>query len=285
MTTDTMNAVRVHKPGDVSALVIDKISRPTAGTDEVVVQNHFAGVNYIDTYQRSGLYPATMPLILGREGSGVITEVGPNVSDLKTGDRVAYIGGTGSYSQYSSVPTKGIIKLPTDVTLEQGAACLLQGMTAAYLVFDSYKVRPGDMVLVPAAAGGTGSLICQLASAQGAIVIGTVSTAAKVKTAHDSGAAHVIVGAEPKEMVTEVQRITNGRGVNVIYDGIGKDMWGPGLQCLAKRGYYIYFGNASGTIEDVDPFVLTPKCNYLMRPALMNYIETREELLARTSFN
>lgn len=283
MIPKTMKAIQLTKTGEAAVLsTLSEVPIPQPGKGEVLIRNKFAGINYIDTYQRSGLYPVQLPLILGREGAGEIAALGGEVDgshgyELKVGDRVAYLA-PASYAEYTVVPATHVLRLPDFVNLEQGAAMLLQGMTAAYLVYDSYCVQPKDWVLVPAAAGGTGSLICQLASAAGGIVIGLVGSEEKGKLARAHGATHIINYKENTNWSAEVMRITEGRGVQVAYDGVGAAIYKQILSCMAKRGSYINFGNASGIIE-VGPFDLTPKCLRLMRPALFHYAETREEFL------
>ncbi|PJF18096.1 hypothetical protein PSACC_02092 [Paramicrosporidium saccamoebae] len=275
-----MKAVRVHTTGGIDKLTIEEIPVPVAKPGEVVVKNAFIGVNYIDIYHRTGLYPLALPVVLGREGSGVVESVGEGVSDLAVGDRVGYLG-SHSYAEYNAVAAIHVVKLPAGMELEKGAACLLQGLTAGYLVFDSYKVQRGDFVVVPAAAGGTGSLICQLAKLQGATVIGIVSTEKKVQIAKDNGAAHVLLTSA--DITAEILKITGGRGAHVVYDGVGMALYEQLRKSLGKRGMYVSFGNAGGLIEKVNPADLIPKCLSFMRPVLFQYLETREEVLDLTS--
>lgn len=278
-----MKAVQLTKTGGAEVLAnLSEVPIPQPGKGEVLIRNKFAGINYIDNYQRSGLYPIPLPAILGREGSGEVAALGAEVDnqhgfDLKVGDRVAYLA-SASYAEYTVAPAMHVLRLPEQINLEQGAAMVLQGMTAAYLVYDSYCVQPGDWVLVPAAAGGTGSLICQMASAAGGIVIGLVGSEEKGALARAHGAKHTINYKANADWPAEVMRITGGRGVKVTYDGVGAAIYKQILSCMAKRGTYINFGNASGII-DVGPFDLTPKCLSLMRPTLFNYVETREEFM------
>lgn len=279
----TMKAVQLTKTGEPAVLAsLSEVPIPQPGKGEVLIKNKFAGVNYVDNYQRSGLYPVPLPTILGREGSGEVAALGEGVNsengfDLKVGDRVAYLA-PASYAEYAVAPATHVLRLPEQISLEQGGAMLLQGMTAAYLVYDSYCVQPGDWVLVPAAAGGTGSLICQMANAAGGNVIGLVGSEEKGALARAHGAKHTINYKENADWPAEVMRITKGRGVQVTYDGVGAAIYKQLLSCMAKRGSYINFGNASGIIE-VGPFDLTPKCLRLMRPTLFNYAETREEFM------
>lgn len=278
MIVDKQNkTISVSTPGDVEALKMEEHPIPTPKNDQVIVKNAFSGVNFVDIYQRNGSFPSKMPLVLGREAAGQVHSVGPNVNDFKVGDRVAYIG-DGTYAQYTVVPTKSVIKVPEGVSLEEGAAGLLQAMTAVYLCCDSYLVQRGDWVLVTAAAGGTGGLITQMATALGAKVIGLCSTPAKAQLAKENGALHVLNPAEGN-MAEEIMKITNGNGVQVFYDGTGKDVFQQGLQSLAKRGHYISFGSTSGKIGPLEPFDLSPKCLSFMNTVLFFYIDTKEEFI------
>lgn len=273
-----MKAVVVHKHGSTNALSYENAAKPVVKAGQVLVKNHFIGVNYIDIYQREGTYPTDLPAILGREGSGEVAELGPEVTEFNVGDRVAYIS-PGAYAEYTAVDARHILKLPEKISLENGAAVLLQGLTAAYLVTDSYKVKPGDFVLVPAAAGGAGNMICQMAANYGATVIGLVSNADKAIFAKQHGAKYVINYTE-QDFAKEVMKITNGKGVQVVYDGVGAAIYGECIKSLAKYGHYINFGNASGKVDKFDLFDLTPKCLTAMRPSLFYYVETRKEFLA-----
>lgn len=250
---------------------------PVVKAGEILVKNYFSGVNYIDTYHRTGLYPLPLPFVPGKEGAGIVEAVGEGVTDFSVGQRIAFLG-AGSYSQYVSVPTKHVLPLPEDVSFELGAAVLLQGLTASYLTHKSYAVKSGDYVLVPAAAGGTGGLVCRLAKKAGARVIGIVSTEEKAVVARAAGADEVILHRS-EDIQARVKEITNNKGVKVVYDGVGKPLYKTFLNCLSRQGSYIYFGNAGGKIDSIDPFDLTPKCLTFMRPSLFGYIDTREEFL------
>jgi NADPH2:quinone reductase len=245
--------------------------------DQVLIKNEFAGVNYIDTYHRNGMYPVKYPFIPGQEGAGTIVAVGENVFDFNVGDRVAYLAG-GSCAEFTVAPAKNSLSLPSSISTQAGAALLLQGMTAAYLTTLSHAIKPGQWVLVPAAAGGTGSLICRMAKRMGGRVIAIVGSAYKAEVALASGAAAVI-NHRTEDITACVMSITNNYGVDVVYDGAGQALYKVFLACMAQHGSYVNFGNASGKIESVDPFDLTPKCLRFMRPSLFGYNKTREDFL------
>jgi NADPH:quinone reductase len=274
-----MKAIVVRAVGSSDELKLEtEFPKPTEvppGT--VLIQNAFAGINYIDTYQRSGLYPVPLPLIPGREGSGIIAAVGEDVTEFTVGQPVAYLG-PNSYSEFSIVPIKTVLALPANLSLEQGAATLLQGMTAAYLVHASHRVEPGQFVIVPAAAGGTGAWIVRLARKAGGRVIAIVGTTEKAEIALQHGAEFVF-NHRTDNLISKIMEITDGKGAEVVYDGVGKALYSTFLQCLARFGSYIYFGNASGKIDSINPFDLTPKILRFMRPSLFGYMETREEFL------
>ena len=241
-----------------------------------------AGLNYIDVYYRTGLYKAQLPLTLGLEGGGVVTEVGPNVSEVKVGDRVAYTGVPGAYAQLAAVPAARLVKLPDGLDGKTGAAAMLQGMTAHYLSHSTYPLKSGDWCLVHAAAGGVGLLLCQMAKMRGARVIGTVSTEAKAKLAREAGADEVILYTT-QDFEAEAKRITGGAGVRVVYDSVGKTTFDKSLSCLALRGTLVLFGQSSGPVPPFDAAVLNQKGSlFLTRPSLFHYTATREELLQRS---
>jgi NADPH2:quinone reductase len=274
-----MKAVVVHKTGSSDELKYEEnYTKPTAvPAGSLLVKNSFAGVNYIDTYHRSGLYPMQLPLIPGREGSGIIEAVGEGVQGFSVGQKVAYLG-PGSYAEYSVVTAKNMLALPENLSMEQGAALLLQGMTAGYLVTASHVVKPGQWVVVPAASGGTGSVIVRLAKRAGGRVIAIVGSDEKAEIAKSSGAEFVL-NHRKDDLQKRIMEITEGKGADVVYDGVGKALYKTFIQSLGRFGSYIYFGNASGKIESIDPFDLTPKNLRFMRPTLFGYIETREEFL------
>ena len=276
-----MKAIRVHAPGGPEALRYEDVSQPGPGAGQLLVKVEAAGVNYIDVYQRTGLYKVATPFTLGQEAAGVVRAVGPGVTDPKPGDRVAYTSILGAYAEYAVVPADRVVVLPDGVTTRQAAAAMLQGMTAQYLASTTYALKAGDTCLVHAAAGGVGLLLCQIASRRGARVIGTVSTREKAALARDAGARDVILYTE-QDFEVEVKRLTNGVGLQVVYDSVGKTTFEKGLNCLIRRGMMVLYGQSSGPIGSFDPQVLSQKGSlFLTRPTLAHYIETRAELVAR----
>ncbi|KAJ3045336.1 NADPH:quinone reductase [Rhizophlyctis rosea] len=268
-------AVQIQKQGGVEVLEVVDLPKPKVSPGKVLVKNEFVGVNFIDTYQRSGLYKVPLPYILGREASGVIEAVGEGVTEYAVGDRVAYLGGD-SYAEYTDVDTKNLIKILPNVSFEVGASLFLQGLTAVSLLRIAYEVKKGDYVLIHAAAGGTGALLVQLAKHYGAFVIGTTSTEEKARTAKAAGADEVILYTK-QDVVEEVKRITNGQGVHAVYDGIGKSTFDISLASVRRLGSLLSFGNASGKPEPLDILRLTPRGVRLQRPSLFELITTKEE--------
>ena len=276
-----MKAVRIHTPGGPEVLAYEDVPEPRPKAGEAVVKVDAAGLNYIDVYYRSGLYKAELPMTLGMEAGGVVTAVGPNVTEVKVGDKVAYTGVPGAYAQYAAVPAQRLVTLPAGVSTKQGAAAMLQGMTAHYLACSTYPLKKGDTCLVHAAAGGVGLLLVQVAKMRGARVIGTVSTEEKAKLAREAGADEVIFYTK-QDFEAEVKRLTSGKGVQVVYDAVGKTTFEKGLSCLAPRGTMVLYGQSSGPIGVFDPQILSAKGSvFLTRPSLFHHIATREELLAR----
>jgi NADPH:quinone reductase len=277
-----MKAIRVHTPGGPEALQFDEVPDPTPREGEAVVRIEAAGVNFIDVYFRTGLYKSpSHPFTLGQEGAGTVAAVGPGVTEVAVGDRVAYTAVQGSYAELAVVPAARLVKLPEGVSARQGAAAMLQGMTAHYLACNTYPLKPGDTCLVHAAAGGVGQLLCQIAKLRGARVFGTVSTEEKARIAREAGADEVIFYTE-QDFAAEVKRLTEGRGVQVIYDGVGRTTFDKGLDSLARRGTMALFGASSGPVGPFDPQILNAKGSlFLTRPSLGHYIATREELLER----
>jgi len=276
-----MKAVRIHTPGGPEVLTYEDVPEPRPKAGEAVVKVDAAGLNYIDVYYRSGLYKAELPMTLGMEAGGVVTAVGPNVTEVKVGDKVAYTGVPGAYAQYAAVPAQRLVTLPAGVSTKQGAAAMLQGMTAHYLACSTYPLKKGDTCLVHAAAGGVGLLLVQIAKMRGARVIGTVSTEEKAKLAREAGADEVIFYTK-QDFEAEVKRLTSGKGVQVVYDAVGKTTFEKGLSCLAPRGTMVLYGQSSGPIGVFDPQILSAKGSvFLTRPSLLHHIATREELLAR----
>jgi len=276
-----MKAIRVQSPGGPEALRYEDVPQPSPAAGQVLVKVEAVGVNYIDVYQRTGLYKVATPFTLGQEAAGVVTAVGPGVTDPKVGDRVAYTSILGAYAEYAVVPADRVVVLPDGVTARQAAAALLQGMTAHYLACTTYPLKAGDTCLVHAAAGGVGLLLCQIASRRGARVIGTVSTREKAALAREAGARDVILYTE-QDFEAEVKRLTNGLGLQVVYDSVGKTTFEKGLNCLTRRGMMVLYGQSSGPIASFDPQVLSQKGSlFLTRPTLAHYITTRAELVAR----
>lgn len=276
-----MRAVRVHVYGSPDVLGLEEIELPEPGPGEVRVMLAGVGVNYIDTYQRSGQYKMTLPYTPGSEGSGVVDAVGSGVDEFAPGDRVAYAMQLGAYAEYAVVPAWKLVPVPPGTNLMTAAAVMLQGMTAHYLSHDTYPIRPGDTVLVHAAAGGVGLLLVQIAKMRGARVIGTVSTAEKEALARAAGAEEIIRYTE-RDFEAEVKRLTDGRGVDAVYDSVGRDTFHKGLNCLRPRGYMVLFGQSSGAVGPFDPQVLNQKGSlFLTRPSLGHYNLDRREVLRR----
>jgi len=276
-----MKAIRVHAAGGPEVLKLDEIPSPTPKTGEALVKVDAAGLNYIDVYFRTGMYKAELPLTLGMEAGGTVTAVGGNVSEVKVGDKVAYTGVAGAYAEQAVVPSSKLVVLPAGVSTKQGAAAMLQGMTAHYLACSTYPLKKGDTCLVHAAAGGVGLLLCQIAKLRGARVIGTVSTDEKAKLAREAGADETIIYTR-QDFEAEVKRMTDGKGVQVVYDAVGKTTWDKSLNSLAPRGLIALYGASSGPIGQIDPQIFNAKGSlFLTRPSLGHYTATREELLQR----
>ena len=275
------HAIRIHQTGGPDVLRWEEVELPAPAPGEATVRHHAVGLNFIDTYHRSGLYPLPLPAGLGLEGAGVIEAVGEGVSDVKVGDRVAYAGGpVGAYAEARNIPAHRLLKLPDSITFETAAAMMLQGLTAAYLLRRTYRVQAGDSVLIHAAAGGVGLIACQWAKALGATVIGTVGSAAKGELARAHGCDHVI-NYSSENFTLRVREITGGEGVPVVYDGVGKDTFMGSLDCLRPQGMMVSYGNASGPVPPVDLLLLSQKGSlFITRPTLMSYTAKREDLLA-----
>lgn len=272
------HAIRIHQHGGPEQLQWEAVQVGDPGPGEVRVRNTAVGLNYIDTYHRSGLYPMPLPLTLGSEGAGVIEAVGPKVKGFKVGDRVAYAQPIGAYAEVLMRPAARLVKIPAGIEDQTAAAMMLKGMTSWYLCRRTYRVKKGDTILVHAAAGGVGQILCQWSKHLGATVIGTVGSDAKVGLAKKAGCKHVIVAA--REKISErVRDITKGRGVPVVYDGIGKDTFMESLDCLSPLGIMVSFGNASGAVPPVNIGILAQKGSlFLTRPTLVNYTATRADL-------
>ena len=278
----TMQAVRVHAPGGPEALQRDEIPVPVPGAGEALVRVEAAGVNFIDVYKRTGLYKAALPATLGEEGAGTVVAVGDGAMEVREGDRVAWAGAMGSYAKYAVVPAAKLVPLPGAVSAETGAAVMLQGMTAHYLATSTFPLQEGDRCLVHAAAGGVGLLLVQIAKRRGAFVIGTAGTEEKAALARRAGADEVILYTA-HDFVVETRRITRGRGLDVIYDSVGRTTFLAGLDLLRPRGMMVLFGQSSGPVAPIDPQLLNQKGSlFLTRPTLGHYTATRDELLARS---
>jgi NADPH2:quinone reductase len=276
-----MRAIRVAQYGGPESMRLEELPTPEPGPGQALVRLEAAGVNFIDVYQRAGVYKGQLPVPLGLEGAGVVEATGAGVTTVRAGDRVAWTGVPGSYATHNAVPADRLVTLPAGLDAQVGAAAMLQGMTAHYLAFSTYPLKPGDACLVHAAAGGVGLLLCQMARRAGARVIGTVSTEDKARLAREAGAHDVILYTR-EDFEAEVKRLTDGKGLQVVYDSVGKDTFDKGFNCLAPRGYMVLYGQSSGSVSAVDPQVLNVKGSlFLTRPSLNHHILTREELLRR----
>ena len=275
------HAIRIHQVGGPEVLSWEPVDVPPPEAGEVTVRHAAVGLNYIDVYHRSGLYPVPLPSGIGMEGAGTVEAVGEGVSEFRVGDRVAYAGGPlGAYAEVRNIPAHRLLKLPDAIGFETGAAMMLQGLTAAYLLRKTYRVQPGDAILVHAAAGGVGLIACQWAKALGATVIGTVGSTAKAELAKAHGCDHVI-NYSTENFPQRVRELTGGEGVAVVYDGVGKDTFAGSLDSLRTMGMMVSYGNASGPVPPVDLIQLTLKGSlFVTRPTLMHYAAKREDLLA-----
>ena len=274
------HAIIVDQPGGPEVLKWREVEVGEPGPGQVRLRQTSAGLNFIDVYHRTGLYPQASPFIPGVEGAGTVETVGPGVDWLKTGDRVAYAGPIGAYAEARLIDADRLVKLPDDISDEQAAAMLLQGMTVQMLLRRVHAVQAGDTILVHAAAGGVGLILCQWAAAMGATVIGTVSTDEKADLARAHGCAHPIV-TPAQDFVAEVDRITDGAKLPVVYDSVGRDTFMASLDCLRPRGLMVSFGNASGPVDPISPLLLAQKGSlFLTRPTLFHYIAARAELEA-----
>jgi NADPH:quinone reductase len=273
-----MKAIQVAQTGGPEVLTPVDLPVPTPKANEALVKIEASGVNFIDVYFREGRYPASLPFVNGQEGAGVVTEIGSEVTNLRAGDRVAYTSALGSYAEYAAVPASRLVKIPKALTFEQAAAAMLQGMTAHYLLFGSYKLQKGETALVHAAAGGVGLLLVQMAKKIGARVIATAGTDEKAQLARDAGADECIVYTQT-DFETETRRLTDGEGVHVVYDGVGKATFDKDLNVLRPRGYLVLFGGSSGAVPPFDLIKLSQKGSlFITRPTLAHYTATREEL-------
>jgi len=276
-----MNAIRIHEYGDESKLGYEQAPLPEPKAGEVRVKVKATGLNFIEIYQRKGVYPNPLPFTPGGEFAGTVDALGEGVTDFQPGDRVGTASGQGGYADFAIAPAARLVNVPESVSLEQAAAVLLQGMTAHYLMLSTYAFKPGDTALVHAAAGGVGQLLVQIAKTLGARVIATVSTEEKARLAREAGADEVILYSQ-QDFEAETKRLTGGKGVEVVYDGVGKATFLKGLNCLKPRGLMVLYGQASGAVEPINPQILNQKGSLFMtRPSLGHYLLTRDELLWR----
>jgi NADPH2:quinone reductase len=276
-------AVRIHATGGPEVMKFEQVPTPQPGPNEVLIRHEAIGLNYIDVYFRSGLYKTNLPATLGMEGAGTVVALGDNVTDLAAGDRIAYAGGPiGAYATERVIAADRLVKLPDAIDFKTGAAMMLQGMTAQYLLRRTFKVTKGQTILVHAAAGGVGLILCQWANHIGATVIGVVSTAAKAELAQANGAHHTIIGHA--NLAADVRRITHGAMVPVVYDSVGKDTFAASIDCLAPLGMMVSYGSASGPVPPVDVSMLGAKGSwFLTRPSLSSYTATHGDLLSVSS--
>ncbi len=274
-----VHAIRVHQTGGPEVLTWEGVDVGEPGPGQVRLKQHAVGVNYIDTYQRSGLYKLPLPLIPGNEGAGEVVAVGPGVTDFKVGDRGAYAGAVGGYAEERVMPADRLVKLPDTIDYKTGAAMMLQGMTVRYLLRQTYKVGPGTTMLLQAAAGGIGLIAAQWAKHLGATIIGTAGSDEKCKLAKDAGCTHVI-NYRTEDFVKRTKELTGGAGVDVVYDGVGKDTYPASLDCLKPLGLFVSFGNASGAVQNFSLLDLMNKGSlYATRPTLQTYVAKREDLI------
>jgi NADPH:quinone reductase len=273
-----MKAIQVSQTGGPEVLTLVELPTPEPKENEALVQIKASGVNFIDVYLREGRYPAPLPFVNGQEGAGIVTKTGSGVSNLRVGDRVAYVGIPGSYAEYAAVPAERLVTIPDGITFEQAAAAMLQGMTAHYLCRSCYPIKQNETALVHAAAGGVGLLLVQMCKRLGARVIGTAGSGEKAEFAKEAGIDEVIVYTE-KDFESETKRLTDGKGVHVVYDGVGKSTFAKDLNVMRPRGYVVLFGGSSGAVAPFDLIGLSQKGSlFVTRPTLVHYTLTREEL-------
>ena len=274
-----MKAVKIKKNGGPEVLEVEEITLRKPINDEVLIEHVAIGLNYIDTYHRSGLYPLMLPCGLGMEASGIIKEVGPNVSNFSVGDKVAYASvPLGAYSSHRLFKTKSLVKVPNKIDLTLAATLMTKGLTTFYLLYKTYPVNSGETILFHAAAGGVGQIFCQWAKSLGCRVIGTVGSDEKINLAKNNGCDEVI-NYSKEDFSKKVMELTEGKGVPVVYDGVGKSTFEKSVKCLKERGMMISFGNASGALDPIDvPKSLQPKGLFFVRPSMGQYLHTREEL-------
>jgi len=276
-----MKAIRIQQVGGPEAMRLEDLPDPVPGAGEALVGVEASGVNFIDVYHRTGLYKTALPLTLGQEGAGTVLATGDGVSEVRPGDRVAWFGAFGSYATRAVVPAQRLVAVPDGVSTRQAAAVMLQGMTAHYLARSTYPLKPGDVCIVQAAAGGVGLLLTQIATRLGVIVLGTVGSEAKARLAREAGAART-VDYTKEDFVAAAKELTGGRGVQVVYDSVGRTTFDGSLASLAPRGMLVSFGQSSGAVPPFDPLRLSQGGSlYLTRPTLIHYVGSREELLSR----
>ena len=276
-----MKAICVHEVGGPEVLKYEEVPVPTPGPGQALVKLEAIGLNFLDCYFRAGLYKVPLPFIPGSEAAGSVTAIGPNVTLVRVGDRVSYAPAMGAYAEYAVVAAERLVPVPASVDAKTAAAVTLQGMTAHYLATSTYALKPGDTALIHAAAGGVGLLLVQMAKMRGARVFGTVGTEEKAAVAREAGADAAIIYTK-QDFLAEVKRLTDGRGVDVVYDSVGASTFLKGLDCLRPRGMMVLFGQSSGPVAPFDPTILSGKGSlFLTRPGLANYCQTREELLWR----
>ena len=278
-----MKAIRIHEYGNADVLKYEDTEKPEPKENEARIKLEYIGVNFIDVYHRKGLYPNKLPFIPGMEGAGVVDKVGAGVSGVKKGDRVAYAMNLGSYAEYSIVPAWKLAKIPDYIDTKTACSLMLQGMTAHYLAHSTFKIKKNDIILLHAAAGGVGLLLAQIAKKLGARVIGTVGNEEKAKLAKENGTDYVIIYTK-EDFEEKVKEQTNGKGVDVVYDSVGKATFLKSLNCLKRRGLLVSFGQSSGAIENFNPAILSQKGSlFLTRPTLSNYCSNKVELLSRAN--
>jgi len=278
-----MKAIQIKENGGPEVMALTDLPVPEAAAGQVLVKVEAVGVNFIDVYQRDGLYPVQLPHVPGIEGSGTVSQVGSGVAALRVGDRVAWASSPGTYAEYAAVPVDKAVKVPEAIGFPEAAAAMLQGMTAHYLTLDTYPIKPDDTVLIHAAAGGVGHLLVQVAKRRGARVLATVSTEQKADLARKAGADEVILYTQT-DFLEGVKRLTGGAGVNVVYDSVGRTTFLKSLDCLARRGIMVSFGQSSGNNPDINTALLQAKGSlYLTRPSLFHYIADRASLERRSS--
>ena len=281
LSLEPMKAIQLTTVGGPEVLKVSELADPTPGRGEVLIRVHASGVNFIDVYYREGKYKAPLPFVLGAEGSGIIEALGAGVTGLSVGDSVAWYGPLGSYTELAVVAANIVVKVPEGVSLDIAAAIMMQGVTAHYLSHSTFQLKAGDTALVHAAAGGVGALLTQMASSLGVRVIATVSTSEKAKVARDAGASEVIIYTE-SDFEVETKRLTEGKGVDVVYDGVGKTTFEQSLKCLRTRGMLALYGAASGPVPPFDLGRLSQMGSlFVTRPISLDYVKTREEYTAR----